>query len=62
MKLTCGECERPIWLRANDLDGVDVDGANQLTCPFCGARALTAALPKEERRRRQGRTEHGVYE
>lgn len=62
MRLICGACERPTWLRDDDLEGVDVDGENDLVCPFCGARALTAAVAAEERRRRQGRAEHGVYE
>jgi hypothetical protein len=61
MKLICGACERPAWLRADDLDGDNVDGKNDLTCPFCGARKLEAALPKEVRLRRQGRADHGVY-
>lgn len=61
MKLICGACERQVWLRSDDLEGVDVDGTNDLTCPFCGTRALTAALPKEERQEHQGRADHGVY-
>lgn len=62
MKFICGECKRPAWLRSDDLEDVDVDGENDLVCPFCGARTLTAAETEDERRRHQGRAEHGVYE
>lgn len=62
MRLICGECERKVWLRSDDLEGVDIDGENDLVCPFCRTRALTAAVEEEERQRRQGRSEHGVYE
>lgn len=61
MKLICAACERPIWLHSDDLEGLAVDGRNDLVRPFCGARQLTAAAPEEERHEREDRADWGVY-
>jgi DNA-directed RNA polymerase subunit RPC12/RpoP len=48
-------------LRQEDLEKVDVDGDNDLRCPYCAERALTAAFPPEEREERRHLADRGIY-
>lgn len=56
MRLICGWCSRAVWLQSLDIEVINVDEDDDVTCPYCDTQTLTAALPPQERCLRTGGT------